>query len=65
VSIDRTVVAHAELFENDARDEEALHAFLDFVRELDRTLAADGLDEAARFIMQAGVGRVGNDVVQV
>ena len=47
VAIDRAVVAQAEFFEDHARHEQVLHAFLDLVREVQRALAGDRLDEAA------------------
>ncbi len=65
VAIDRPVIAHSQLLENYARHEQILHALLDLVRELDRALAGDCLDETARLVMEARVSRVGDDVVQI
>ena len=65
VAVDRAVVAEAELLEDDARQEQVLHAFLDLVRELQHALAADRLDKAAGLFVQVRVGRMGGDVVEV
>ena len=65
VPIDRAVIAEAEFFEDDARQEEALHPFFDLVREVQHALAGDCLDKAAGFFVQVRIGRIGHDVVQV
>ena len=52
VPIDRAVIAQTELLENHARHEQVLHAFLDLVREMQRGLAGDRLDESPRLFVQ-------------
>ena len=65
VSIDWPVVAEAEFFENHTRHEQALHAFLNLVREMNSGFSGDRLDESARFVVQMRVGRTRHDVIQV
>ena len=65
VAVDRAVITQAQLLENHAGHEQVLHAFLDLVRELDRAPAGDRFDETPRLVVQSGVGRVGDDVVQI
>ena len=65
VPVDRAVVAQAELFEDHARDDETLHAFFDFVREMRERSSGDGLDELARLVVKMGERRAGGDAVQI
>ena len=65
VTIDRSVITQTELLEDHTRHEQVFHAFFDLVREVQRGLASDRLNEFARLFVQILEGRVRDDVVQV
>ena len=65
VPVDRAVVAQAEVFEHDAREQHVLHARLDLLRDLLGKFAAEHLDEMRRLLVQVRVGRMGGDLVEV
>jgi hypothetical protein len=65
MAVNRTVITEAQLFENHAGQEQVLHPLLDFVGELDRAATRDRFDETPGLIVQTGVGRIGDDIVQV
>src|SRR5205814_3726518 len=63
VPINRTVVAQAQLLEDNARDNQPLYAFFDLMREFDRRFAGNRSDEIARFVVQMGKRWAGRDAV--
>jgi hypothetical protein len=65
MAIDRAVITQAELLKDYARQNEVFDALLHFVRELDRRVPADHLDEIARLVVQVTVSGAGRDIVQV
>ena len=65
VAVDRTVIAQAEFLEDHARDEQVLDAGLDLVREIAAPLPPTISTNCARFLVEMGVGRVGDDPVEV
>ena len=65
VPVNRSVITQPELFKDHAGQEEILHAFFEPMRELDGALARDRFDEPARLVVEAGVSRVRDDVIQV
>src|SRR4029453_14687765 len=65
VSIDRPVIAQAELLENDTRYEQAFDALLNFMRKLCDRFSSNRLDKMTRFLMKVRERRAGHDGVQV
>ena len=65
VAVDGAVVAEAELFEDHAAADDALGGLFGLARDVARSLAAELFDEAGGAIVQADVGGVGGDLVQV
>src|SRR6266404_444709 len=65
VSVDRSVIAKAEFFEDYARHEQAFDAFFDLVGEFSDRLSSDRFDEAPRFVVQMRESGARGDVVQV
>ena len=51
VSIDRSIIAQAELLKDDAWHDETFDAFLHFVCELNRIFAGDRPHEVARLVV--------------
>src|SRR5205085_299257 len=65
MAIDRPVIAQAQFFKDYARQEQVLHALLEFVGELDRALAGNRFNKAPGLVVQTGIGWVRDDVVQI
>ena len=65
MSIDRPVIAQAELLENDTRYEQAFDALLNFMRKLCDRFSSNRLDKMTRFLMKMRERRAGHDGVQV
>src|SRR4030095_2586792 len=61
----RSGVPQAEFFENDARHEQAFHAFLDFVCEVSDRFSSNRLNEMARFLVEMSKRGAGDNRVQV
>ena len=65
VAVDRPEVAQPEILKNDTGQKDLLHARLDLVGKVARSLAADPLDELSRLLMKVGVGGTGGDPVEM
>src|SRR5207253_5352621 len=65
VSIDRSVVAQAQLLEDHAWDNQTFDAFLDLVRELHARLAENPFYEITRFVVQVRISLARLDPVKV
>ena len=65
MAVDGAVVAEAELFEDHAAADDALSGLFGLARDVARSLAAELFDEAGGAVVQADVGGIGRDLVQV
>ncbi len=65
VAVDGAEVAEAELLEDHAAADESLGCLLRLARNVPRSFAAEAFEQTGGAIMQADVGGVGGDLVEV
>ena len=63
--VDRSVVAEAEVFEEDGGEDEVFAALLYLAGEFTRGWSGDFFEEVRSFIVEPGIGRVGGDFIEV